>query len=104
MANPYQRERSMALYKAIAKLQTVEDCCRFFDDLCAVTELRALEQRFDVAMLLHEGMVYTDIMREVNASSATISRVKRVMNLGTGALSEMVAQVSAEKKAQSPKE
>ena len=49
-------------------------------------------------------MVYTDIMREVNASSATISRVKRVMNLGTGALSEMVAQISAEKKEQPPKE
>ena len=62
MANPYQRERSMALYEAIAKLQTVEDCCRFFDDLCAVTELRALEQRFDVAMLLHEGMVYTCLL------------------------------------------
>ena len=85
----------MALYEAIAKLQTVEDCCRFFDDLCAVTELRALEQRFDVAMLLHEGMVYTDIMREVNASSATISRVNKCLRYGSGGYRAAIEKIKS---------
>ena len=97
MANPYQRQRSMALDEAIANLQTVEECCQFFDDLCAVTELRALEQRYDVAVLLHQGRVYTDIMQEVNASSATISRVKRMLNLGTGRLVASIEQAEKEK-------
>ena len=97
MANPYQRQRSMALYEAIANLQTVEECCQFFDDLCAVTELHALEQRYDVAVLLHQGRVYTDIMQEVNASSATISRVKRMLNLGTGRLVASIEQAEKEK-------
>ena len=97
MANPYKRQRSMALYEAIANLQTVEECCQFFDDLCAVTELRALEQRYDVAVLLHQGRVYTDIMQEVNASSATISRVKRMLNLGTGRLVASIEQAEKEK-------
>ena len=87
----------MALYEAIANLQTVEECCQFFDDLCAVTELRALEQRYDVAVLLHQGRVYTDIMQEVNASSATISRVKRMLNLGTGRLVASIEQAEKEK-------
>ena len=87
----------MALYEAIAKLQTVEECCQFFDDLCTVTELRALEQRYDVAVLLHKGRVYTDIMQEVNASSATISRVKRMLNLGTGRLVASIEQAEKEK-------
>ena len=51
---------------------SVEECCRFFDDLCAVTELRAMEQRFDVAKMLHAGKrVYTTILQETGASSAT---------------------------------
>ncbi|MFR7479246.1 MAG: YerC/YecD family TrpR-related protein, partial [Acutalibacteraceae bacterium] len=75
----------------------VEECCQFFDDLCTVTELRALEQRYDVAVLLHKGRVYTDIMQEVNASSATISRVKRMLNLGTGRLVASIEQAEKEK-------
>ena len=75
----------------------MEECCQFFDDLCTVTELRALEQRYDVAVLLHKGRVYTDIMQEVNASSATISRVKRMLNLGTGRLVASIEQAEKEK-------
>ena len=57
MPRPNRKERSIALYQHIAALETVEECCRFFDDLCAVTELRAMEQRFDVAKMLHEEKV-----------------------------------------------
>ena len=56
-----------------------------------------MEQRYDVAVLLHQGRVYTDIMQEVNASSATISRVKRMLNLGTGRLVASIEQAEKEK-------
>ena len=48
------------LYEAILRLGSLEECIRFFDDLCAVTELRTLEQRYDVACCLQEGKVYSE--------------------------------------------
>ena len=65
----HQRGRSMALYETILKLKDLDECCRFFDDLCTPTELRSLEQ----------GLVYLDILEKTGASSATISRVRRAM-------------------------
>ena len=96
MARVAKKEKSMALYEHIAKLQTVEECSQFFEDLCAITELRAIEQRFDVAKMLHDGMVYTAILNETGASSATVSRVNRVLNYGTGALSMLIERAAAE--------
>lgn len=51
-------------------------------DLCTVAELRAMEQRFEVAMLLSDGMIYNDILERTGASSATISRVNRSLQYG----------------------
>ena len=69
----------MALYETILKLKDLDECCKFFDDLCTPTELRSLEQRFDVAVYLQQGLVYLDILEKTGASSATISRVRRSM-------------------------
>ena len=55
---------------------------KFFDDLCSVTELQAMEQRFEVAALLHQGKIYNDILEQTGASSATISRVNRSLQHG----------------------
>ena len=82
------------MYEAILQLKDLDECCRFFDDLCAMTELRAMEQRYEVAAMLSEGKVYTDIMEKSNASSATISRVKRALNYGTGCLAEVIDRVN----------
>lgn len=60
----HQRGRSMALYETILKLKDLDECCRFFDDLCTPTELRSLEQRFDVAVYLQQGLVYLDILEK----------------------------------------
>jgi len=73
------------LYSAILKLQTVEECYDFFTDLCTFSELKAMEQRFEVAKLLNEGLIYNDILEKTGASSATISRVNRSLNYGTDA-------------------
>jgi len=78
------KPRSEALYKAILSLQTEEECMKFFDDLCTVTELMAIEQRYQVASCLHNGMIYNDILAETGASSATISRVNRSLQYGQG--------------------
>ena len=74
-----KKEKSEQLYKAILLLKDEEECYDFFQDLCTVSELRSMEQRFDVAIYLQQGMVYLDILDKTGASSATISRVRRSM-------------------------
>ena len=82
--------RSTALYEAILRLDNLDDCIRFFEDLCAVTELRTMEQRYDVAGCLLQGKVYSEIRQLTGASSATVSRVNRMLNYGTGAVGKSV--------------
>lgn len=77
-------ERNIKLYEAILSLETVEEALMFFDDLCSITELRAIEQRFQVAKLLNDGHIYNTILEETGASSATISRVNRSLQYGAG--------------------
>ena len=79
-----KKPRNEAMYEAILSLRNVEECMKFFDDLCTVTELMALEQRYQVAVCLHNGMIYNDILAETGASSATISRVSRSLQYGSG--------------------
>ena len=84
------KERSLALYESILELKNMEECCAFFDDLCTVGELRAMEQRYDVALLLDQGLVYTEILEKTGASSATISRVNRIFSFGSGSFRKMI--------------
>jgi len=77
-----RKPRNEDMYKAILTLETVEELMKFFDDLCTVAELQAMEQRFQVAELLNEGMIYNDILERTGASSATISRVNRSLQYG----------------------
>ena len=79
------KQKSDLLYKAILMLETEEECYNFFQDLCTISEMRSMEQRFEVAKLLNEGMIYNDILEKTGASSATISRVNRSLNYGMGA-------------------
>ena len=70
------------LYESLLQLNNVEECRRFMEDLCTVTELKAMRQRIEVAMYLREGMIYQDILKHTGASSATISRVNRCLQCG----------------------
>ena len=74
--------RNTDMYKAILTLRSVEECMDFFDDLCTVTEIQAMEQRYQVAVCLSKDMKYNDILAETGASSATISRVNRSLKYG----------------------
>ncbi len=83
----------MRLYETILKLESPEQCFRFFMDLCTPAELRSMEQRFDVAVYLEQGMVYLDILEKTGTSSATISRVRRsTLDNGAGGVMREVIQ------------
>ncbi len=71
------------LFRGVLSLQSLEECYNFFEDLCTITELRAMEQRFEVAKMLDDGRIYSDIVRETGASTATISRVNKCLTYGT---------------------
>ena len=92
-----KKPRNDKLYEAILSLQTVEECKQFLEDLCSISELMAMEQRYQVASLLHQGMIYNDILAETGASSATISRVNRSLQYGKGGY-ELVFNRVGEKK------
>ena len=70
------------LFEAILALETVDECYRFFEDLCTVPELKAMSQRLSVAKMLSQKRVYSEIVNETGASTATISRVNRSLNYG----------------------
>ena len=92
-----KKPRNEKMYEAILSLQNLDECMRFFDDLCTVTELMAMEQRYQVASCLDKGMIYNDILAETGASSATISRVNRSLQYGKGGY-ELVFNRVGEKK------
>ena len=93
MAKSTPRERRYDLYRAIAELEDFEQCKDFFEDLCSMNELLSMEQRFEVAKMLNEEKVYTEIMESTGASTSTISRVKRVFNYGTGCMANMIRKL-----------
>ena len=84
MAKIGKKEKNGGLYQAILTLKTEEEIYNFFQDLCTVTELRSMEQRFEVATMLKKGMIYNEILARTGASSATISRVNRSLSFGHG--------------------
>lgn len=82
MAYVRKSEETDDLFRAILSLETIDECYSFFDDLCTVPELKSFSQRYKVAKLLLEGKVYSDIVAETGASTATISRVNRSLAYG----------------------
>ena len=72
------------LYETILKVETLEECEALFDDLCTKTELASISQRLVVAKMLSEKKVYSDIVAQTGASTATISRVNRSLAFGAG--------------------
>ncbi len=71
------------LFRAVLQLKNTDECCRFFMDLCTVSEIKSMSQRMEVALMLKDKRIYTDIAAETGASTATISRVNRCINYGS---------------------
>lgn len=93
-----RKPRNEEMYRAILSLETVDECIRFFDDLCTVTELQAMEQRYEVAALLEQGLIYNDILDKTGASSATISRVNRSLQYGRDGYAVVFERLAKENK------
>lgn len=72
------------LFKAVLELQNIDECYKFFEDIATITELKAISQRIQVAKMLKEKKVYTEIAEATGASTATISRVNKCLNYGQG--------------------
>lgn len=70
------------LAKAFVAINSEEECIRFLTDLCTISEIKAMAQRFEVAVMLDKGKVYNDIAAKTAASTATISRVNRALTYG----------------------
>ena len=88
------------LFQAVLSLKDLEECYRFFDDLCTINEIQSLAQRLDVARMLREGNTYHKIETETGASTATISRVKRCLNFGNDTYEMVLERIKEESKAE----
>lgn len=91
------QENVSSLYSAIMHLKNEDMCIRFFQDLCTVAELRAIEQRFEVAQMLDQGLIYNEILEKTGASSATISRVNRALNYGADGYKDLFELLEEDK-------
>lgn len=81
------------LFQSIVNLNSVEECYAYFEDLCTVKELQDMAQRLEAAILLSEGMSYQKITERVEISTATIGRVSKCLNYGSGGYRAAIAKL-----------
>ena len=86
-----QSESLSQLFRAIALLKTEEEVSAFFEDLCTIKELLDMAQRLEAAKMLSQGVNYLTIAKEVGISTATISRVSKCINYGSGGYEKVLA-------------
>ena len=91
--NPRRNETIAALFDAILSLETREECYDFFEDLCTVKEISDMAQRLEAAKLLLDGSTYEQIVKTVEISTATISRINRCIQYGTGGYRQTIEKV-----------
>ena len=91
--NPRRNETIDALFDAILSLETREECYDFFEDLCTVKEISDMVQRLEAAKLLLDGSTYEQIVKTVEISTATISRINRCIQYGTGGYRQTIEKV-----------
>ena len=81
------------LFRAVMSLESLEECYDFFEDLCTVQELKSISQRIVVAKMLSDKKVYSEIVKETGASTATISRVNRSLIYGNDSFQKVFARL-----------
>lgn len=85
------------LFETILKLKDVKECYKFFEDLCTIKEILDMSQRLDTAILLDKGESYESITKTIGTSAATISRVSRCLNYGTGGYKAAIKSLKEDK-------
>jgi len=77
-----KNEMTDHFFEAVLTLKSVDECYKFFEDVCTIKEIKALSQRLEVAKMLKDKCLYSDIVAKTGASTATISRVNRSLTYG----------------------
>ena len=95
--NPHITEENRKFFKAILSIESEEECAAFFEDVCTIKEIQDLSQRFSVAEMLNEGEKYQTIEAATGASTATISRVNKCLNYGSGGYRAVLEKMKAVK-------
>ena len=90
----YRSQSIDRLYDAISNLNSREECFAFFSDLCTIKELQDMAQRLDTAVLLSQGKSYQTITQQVGISTATIGRVSKCLNYGTGGYKKAIERLA----------
>ena len=85
------------LFETILNLKSIEECYAYFEDLCTIKEIQDMAQRLDTAILLSQGLSYQKIAEQVDVSSATICRVSKCYNYGTGGYRDAIEKLEAKK-------
>ena len=98
MAEKIKDELTDQLFKAILSLKDARECYKFFEDVCTVSEIKAMAQRLEVARMLDAGCIYEEIVSKTGASTATISRVKRCLVYGADGYSTVMPVIRREDK------
>ena len=83
------------LFQTLLNLQTIEECYAYFEDLCTIKEIQDMSQRLDTAILLSKGLSYQKIAEQVSVSSATIGRVSKCLNYGSGGYKNAIQNLSS---------
>ena len=91
--NEITKSEVASLYHAITLVDNEEECERFLSDLFTINEIKSAAQRLEVARLLKEKVTFSEIEKLTGASSATISRVNRALNYGTGGYDEVLGKL-----------
>ena len=81
------------LFQTFLNLQTLDECYAYFEDICTIKEILDMSQRLDTAILLSQGLSYQKIAAQVEISSATIGRVSKCLNYGTGGYKKAIEQL-----------
>ncbi len=85
-----KRKDYKELFDEILKLETEEECAKFFDDLCTINELDAMLQRVKAAKMLLEDKTFQEVIKETQISSATLARVSKCIKYGDGGYKDIL--------------
>lgn len=93
--NHLKNPATNALFEAILSLNDMDECYSFFEDLCTMKELADMAQRLEAAKMLLEGKTYEQIVKSVEISTATISRINRCIQYGNGGYASILNRIHA---------
>lgn len=85
------------LFKTILNLQSVDECYSYFEDICTIKEITDMAQRLDTAILLKQGLGYSQISEKLNISTATIGKVSKCLKYGSGGYSNAIDKLQNER-------